>query len=129
MRKSEFIDKVARKAEMSRESAARAVEAIFDTASGTLAEAIRSTGNVSLPGFGRFRAKKRAARRGRNPQTGELIDIPERTIIQFTAGKGLQEILADENATIPTRGAGTQKKSASTAKSTNSRGGTAKKKG
>jgi DNA-binding protein HU-beta len=101
MRKSEFIDKVARKAEMSRESAARAVEAIFDTASGTLAEAIRATGNVSLPGFGRFRTKKRAARRGRNPQTGELIDIPERTIIQFTAGKGLQEILADDEAPTP----------------------------
>ncbi len=101
MRKSEFIDKVARKAEMSRESAARAVEAIFDTASGTLAEAIRASGNVSLPGFGRFRTKKRAARRGRNPQTGELIDIPERTIIQFTAGKGLQEILADDEVATP----------------------------
>jgi DNA-binding protein HU-beta len=98
MRKSEFIDRVARKAEMSRESAARAVEAIFDTTSGTLAEAIRSTGTVSLPGFGRFRTKKRAARRGRNPQTGELIDIPERTVIQFTAGKGLQEILADDGS-------------------------------
>lgn len=100
MRRSEFIDKVARKAEMSRESAARAVDAIFDTRSGTLAEAIRATGNVSLPGFGRFRTKKRAARRGRNPQTGDLIDIPERTVIQFTAGKGLQEILADGDAPV-----------------------------
>jgi DNA-binding protein HU-beta len=114
MRKSEFIDKVARKAEMSRESAARAVEAIFDTASGTLAEAIRSTGNVSLPGFGRFKTKKRAARRGRNPQTGELIDIPERQVIQFTAGKGLQQILEEGSPTAPTRKGA--RKSGSTAK-------------
>jgi DNA-binding protein HU-beta len=105
MRKSEFIDKVARKAEMSRESAARAVDAIFDTASGALAEAIRASGVVSLPGFGRFRTKKRAARRGRNPQTGEMIDIPERMVIQFTAGKGLQEILSegDQKSDRPAR--------------------------
>ncbi|CAN5645784.1 HU-related DNA-binding protein HupN [soil metagenome] len=98
MRKSEFIDKVARKAEMSRESAARAVEAIFDTTNGALAEAIRLGGKVSLPGFGRFRTKKRAARRGRNPQTGELIDIPERMVIHFTAGKGLQDVLDDTDS-------------------------------
>jgi DNA-binding protein HU-beta len=98
MRKSEFIDKVARKADMSRESAARAVEAIFDTTSGALAEAIRVGGKVSLPGFGRFRTKKRAARRGRNPQTGDLIDIPERMVIQFTAGKGLQDVLDGADA-------------------------------
>jgi len=95
MRKSEFIDRVARKADMSRESAARAVEAIFDTTNGALAEAIRLGGKVSLPGFGRFRTKKRAARRGRNPQTGQAIDIPERMVIHFTAGKGLQEVLDD----------------------------------
>jgi DNA-binding protein HU-beta len=100
MRKSEFIDKVARKAEMSRESAARAVEAIFDTASGALSDAIRASGVVSIPGFGKFRTKKRAARRGRNPQTGELIDIPERMVIQFTAGKGLQEVLSETDANI-----------------------------
>jgi DNA-binding protein HU-beta len=115
MRKSEFIDKVARKAEMSRESAARAVEAIFDTAGGALAEAIRASGAVSLPGFGKFRTKKRAARRGRNPQTGELIDIPERMVIQFTAGKGLQEILSESDSKSD-RPAGGKSKSKSGAK-------------
>lgn len=124
MRKSEFIDKVARKAEMSRDTAARAVEAIFDTASGTLAEAIRATGNVSLPGFGRFKAKKRAARRGRNPQTGALIDIPERNVIQFTAGPGLQEMLSDPEFT-PKQKRGSQAKGGGGAakKSTAKQGG------
>jgi DNA-binding protein HU-beta len=94
MKKSELIDRVAEKAEMSKTAAARAVEAIFDTASGAISEAIRAGGHVALPGFGRFRTKTRPARKGRNPQTGAEIDIPERTVVQFSAGKGLNEVLA-----------------------------------
>jgi DNA-binding protein HU-beta len=112
MRKSEFIDKVARKAEMSRDAAARAVEAIFDTAKGTLAESIRSNGHVSLPGFGRFRAKTRAARRGRNPQTGALIEIPERNVIQFTPGPALQRVLEEPDFTPPRKRSGARKTAA-----------------
>lgn len=117
MRKSEFIDQVARKAEMSRAVAARAVEAIFDTTSGALAEAIRATGQISLPGFGRFRARKRKARRGRNPQTGAMIDIPERTVIQFNAGRDLRETLGEETP-IPTSSGRTRGSGASATKKT-----------
>lgn len=91
MNKSEFIDKVAEKAEMSRAAAARAFEAIFDTASGAVSEAVHQAGELNIPGFGKFTRKTRAARKGRNPRTGQEIDIPERTTVGFTAGKNFRE--------------------------------------
>lgn len=91
MNKSEFIDNVAEKAQMSRAAAARAVEAIFDTAAGAVSEAVHGIGELSIPGFGKFTKKTRAARQGRNPRTGAVIDIPERSTIGFTAGKNFRE--------------------------------------
>jgi nucleoid DNA-binding protein len=91
MNKSEFIDKVADKAQMSRAAAARAVDAIFDTAGGAVSEAVHGLGELSIPGFGKFSKKTRAARQGRNPRTGAVIDIPERATISFTAGKNFRE--------------------------------------
>ncbi|HVH12337.1 MAG TPA: HU family DNA-binding protein [Longimicrobium sp.] len=91
MNKAQFIDQVAEKAGMSRAAAARAVEAVFDTASGAVSQAVHSLGELSIPGFGKFTKKTRAARQGRNPRTGAVIDIPERSTISFTAGKNLRE--------------------------------------
>lgn len=91
MNKSEFIDNVAEKAQMSRAAAARAVDAIFDTAAGAVSEAVHGIGELSIPGFGKFTKKTRAARQGRNPRTGAVIDIPERSTISFTAGKNFRE--------------------------------------
>lgn len=91
MNKSELVDKVAEKAEMSRAAAARAVDAIFDTASGAVSEAVHRAGELNIPGFGKFTRKTRAARKGRNPRTGEEIDIPERTTVAFSAGRNLRE--------------------------------------
>src|SRR5688500_18409292 len=91
MNKSEFIDKVADKAQMSRAAAARAVDAIFDTAGGAVSSAVHTLGELSIPGFGKFTKKTRAARQGRNPRTGAVIDIPERSTISFTAGKNFRE--------------------------------------
>jgi nucleoid DNA-binding protein len=91
MNKSEFIDKVADKAQMSRAAAARAVDAIFDTAGGAVSEAVHGLGELSIPGFGKFTKKTRAARQGRNPRTGAVIDIPERATISFSAGKNFRE--------------------------------------
>jgi DNA-binding protein HU-beta len=91
MNKSEFIDKVADKAQMSRAAAARAVDAIFDTAGGAVSEAVHGLGELSIPGFGKFTKKTRAARQGRNPRTGAVIDIPERATVSFTAGKNFRE--------------------------------------
>jgi nucleoid DNA-binding protein len=109
MKKSEFIDRVAEKAETSRAAATRVVEAIFDATSGTIAEAVKAGSHVGIPGFGKFRSKTRAARKGRNPNTGAEIDIPERMVVAFTPGKGLQDTLAGRPATKRRAGASTAK--------------------
>jgi DNA-binding protein HU-beta len=90
MNKAEFIDRVAESADLTRAAAARAVDAIFDTASGAISEAVHAAGSFSIPGFGKFTKKTRAARTGRNPRTGTEISIPERATVSFTAGKGLK---------------------------------------
>lgn len=56
-----------------------------------ISDALRSGEDVVLTGFGSFKPKVRGARRGRNPKTGEAVDIPAHTVVQFTAGKGLKE--------------------------------------
>jgi DNA-binding protein HU-beta len=91
MKKSELIDQVAERAQTSKAAAARAVDAIFDASSGAIAEAVRAGKQVAIPGFGKFKPQARSARKGRNPQTGAEIDIPERTVVSFTPGKGLRE--------------------------------------
>lgn len=91
MNKQEFVDQVAEKAGMTRAAAARAVDAIFDTASGAVSQAVHTAGELSIPGFGKFTKKTRAARQGRNPRTGDVIDIPERSTIAFSAGKNFRE--------------------------------------
>jgi DNA-binding protein HU-beta len=97
MKKSEFIDLVAEKAETTRTAAARMVDAIFDTSDGAIAAAVRAGNHVSIPGFGKFQTKTRSARKGRNPQTGAEIDIPERTVVSFSPGKGLNEVVSDNS--------------------------------
>jgi DNA-binding protein HU-beta len=94
MNKAQLIDEVAEKAGMSRAAAARAFDAIFDTAEGAVSRAVHSLGEVSIPGFGKFTKKTRAARQGRNPRTGAVIDIPERSTIAFTAGKNFRDASA-----------------------------------
>lgn len=119
MNRSQLIDAVAEKAEMSRAAAARAVEAIFDSTSGAISEAMKTGEHLALSGFGRFRTKKRPARKGRNPQTGAEIDIPERTVVQFSAGKGLQEVLAGRSpkkSSAAKKSSGAAKKSSGAAK-------------
>jgi len=90
MNKSELIERVAEKAELTRATAARVVDAIFDTASGAISEAVHNAGSLSIPGFGRFTKRKRAATTGRHPRTGSEIHVPERSVIVFRAGKGLR---------------------------------------
>ena len=87
MNKAELIDKVAETAELNKASATRAVEAVFDHIAGTL----RAGAQVTLVGFGTFSVTSRAARSGRNPRTGETIQIPASKNPKFKAGKGLKD--------------------------------------
>jgi DNA-binding protein HU-beta len=87
MNKGELIDAVAGSAGLSRADATKAVDAVLDSIQGTLANG----GSVSLVGFGTFTVKARAARAGRNPRTGETIQIPASNVPGFKAGKGLKD--------------------------------------
>ncbi|WP_018079299.1 HU family DNA-binding protein [Thiobacillus denitrificans] len=90
MNKSEFIDAVAAKADTSKATAARAVNAAIELIGETLAKGDA----VALVGFGTFEARKRAARTGKNPATGASIKIPATTVPAFKAGKGLKDQVA-----------------------------------
>ena len=87
MNKGELIDAVAGSAGLSRADATKAVDAVLDSIQGTLANG----GSVSLVGFGTFSVKARAARAGRNPRTGETIQIKASNVPGFKAGKGLKD--------------------------------------
>ena len=87
MNKGELIDSVANSAGLSRADATKAVDAVLDTITSTLA----SGGSVGLVGFGTFSVKARAARMGRNPRTGEAIHIAASNVPGFKAGKGLKD--------------------------------------
>lgn len=106
MNKSELVQRVAEKAEMSRAAAAKAVDAIFDATAGAIGDIVDTAGKLSLPGFGKFESKKRPARKGRNPRTGSEIDIPERNVVTFTPGKAFKERVAGGGTKSGRAGAG-----------------------
>jgi DNA-binding protein HU-beta len=87
MNKGELIDSVAASAGMSRADATKAVDAVLESVTSTLS----SGGSVSLVGFGTFGVKARAARMGRNPRTGEAIQIKASNVPGFKAGKALKD--------------------------------------
>ncbi len=87
MNKSELADAVAIAANLSKADGARAVDAFIDTITNTLSDG----SNVALVGFGTFQVKDRSARTGRNPRTGETIQIKASKVPSFKAGKGLKD--------------------------------------
>jgi len=87
LNKNDLIANVADTAGLSKADAAKAVDAVFDSIASTLS----SGGDVRLVGFGTFSVSSRAATKGRNPRTGEEIDIPASKQPKFKAGKGLKD--------------------------------------
>ena len=87
MTRAELIVNVAEKAKLDRKSAERAVTATFDT----IKQALIEGDKVQVLGFGTFENRTRAARKGRNPRTGEEIDIKASNLPSFKAGKSLKE--------------------------------------
>jgi|TARA_R110002073_G_scaffold25832_1_gene85114 DNA-binding protein HU-beta len=85
--KSELIDAIAAAADLSKADAGRALDATIESVTG----ALKSGDSVSLVGFGTFAVKQRAAREGRNPQTGKTIQIAAATVPGFKAGKALKD--------------------------------------
>ena len=87
MNKAELIDAVAEAADLPKASAARAVEAVTDLITDTL----KKDEQVSIVGFGTFSLRARAARTGRNPRTGESIEIKASRVPAFKPGKALKD--------------------------------------
>ncbi|MBD1373960.1 HU family DNA-binding protein [Hazenella sp. IB182357] len=87
MNKPQLVAQVAEETGMTKADAAKAVKVIFNSITKGLVE----DGKVTLIGFGNFEVKDRAARKGRNPQTGEEIEIPASKVPSFKAGKALKD--------------------------------------
>lgn len=87
MNKQELIEAVAASADLSKADATRAVDSVVDNITQTL----KKGDQVTLVGFGTFSVKDRAARTGRNPQTGETIQIAASKVPGFKAGKALKD--------------------------------------
>ena len=89
MTKAELVDFIAEEADLTKADAARALEAVVNG----ITEGLKKEGKVTLVGFGTFTAKEREARTGRNPQTGETVNIAARVAPGFKAGNKLKEAL------------------------------------
>jgi len=85
--KTDLITQVARQANITKDAAAEAVDATFDN----IASALRSGDEVRIVGFGNFQVSHRKASSGRNPRTGEPIQIPASRVPKFRAGKALKD--------------------------------------
>ncbi len=87
MNKAELIEAVAEQADLSKADAGRAVDAVVST----ITDALAKQDDVALVGFGTFTVRERAARAGRNPQTGATIQIAAAKVPAFKAGKALKD--------------------------------------
>ncbi len=87
MNKSQLIDQIAADADISKAAAGRALDSFIEAVTG----ALKDGDSVALVGFGTFSVRERAARTGRNPQTGETIQIAAANIPSFKAGKALKD--------------------------------------
>lgn len=89
MTKADLVETVAKEAEMTKKDAEKLVEIIFDT----IIKTLNNGEKIELRGFGSFRLRERNARQGRNPKTGETVDIPAKRVAYFKPGKDLKEIV------------------------------------
>lgn len=89
MNKAELIDAIADSAELSKASASRALDSVIES----ITKALKKGDTVTLVGFGTFSVRKRAARIGRNPRTGESIKIKASKVPGFKAGKALKDAI------------------------------------
>lgn len=90
MNKNELVAKVADQSGLSKKDAEKALAAVIDT----ITAALVSGDKVQLVGFGTFETKQREARTGRNPRSGETIEIPAASLPAFKAGKALKDAVA-----------------------------------
>jgi DNA-binding protein HU-beta len=85
--KGEFVDKVASTADITRKDAENAVNAVLTT----IEDSLKAGEEITFTGFGKFHVAQRGAREGRNPRTGETMQIAATKVPRFTAGSGLKK--------------------------------------
>jgi integration host factor subunit beta len=98
MTKAELVEDVARAAELTKKDAERLVEIVFES----IIETLNQGEKIELRGFGSFRVRERGARRGRNPKTGDPVNIPAKRVPYFKPGKELKELINEEGASSST---------------------------
>ena len=89
MTKADLIDEVVRVSDMSKKHAEKIVNTVFLS----IIEALQKDDKIELRGFGSFRVRKRRSRQGRNPKTGDHVDVPEKRIPYFKPGKELKDLI------------------------------------
>lgn len=87
MNKQDFIDKISRKAEITKREAKESIDVLFEE----ITKALKKGQKVTFVGFGTFSTRRRKARKGRNPKTGATIKIAAKRVPKFSAGKALKE--------------------------------------
>ena len=93
MTKAELVEEVARAAELTKKDSEVIVDEVFKN----IIQALNQGDKIELRGFGSFRVRQRDARRGRNPKTGEPVDIPAKSVPYFKPGKELKELINDKS--------------------------------
>jgi integration host factor subunit beta len=93
MTKAELVEDVAQAAELTKKDAERLVEIVFES----IIETLNQGEKIELRGFGSFRVRERGARRGRNPKTGDPVDIPAKRVPYFKPGKEMKELINEES--------------------------------
>ena len=119
MTKAELVEDVARAAELTKKDAERLVEIVFES----IIDTLNSGEKIELRGFGSFRVRARGARRGRNPKTGEPVDIPAKRVPYFKPGKELKELINEPAAATPSSTDGADASAPTTATPNDGEGG------
>ena len=104
MTKAELVEEVARAAELNKRDAEVIVETVF----GSIIDALHKGEKVELRGFGSFRTRERGPRRGRNPKTGEPVDVPAKRVPYFKPGKELKEYFTESPSDATSKGTGSE---------------------
>jgi len=88
--KTDLVEEVAQETNLTKTKARQAVDALLES----LSKELSSGSKVTLTGFGTFQIKEQKSKKGRNPQTGEVMTIPAKNVVKFNPGKSLRNILA-----------------------------------
>ena len=95
MTKAELVEEVARESHLTRKHSEVIVDAVFSS----IIDALKKGDKIELRGFGSFRVRRRRSRQGRNPKTGDRVEVPEKRIPYFKPGKELKDLINGPEAT------------------------------